>query len=186
MCGLGYAKRDSARVGFALSMTDRWRLINGAELYDIDADPAQSRDVAGAHPERVAELRAAYEAWWLDVTKDADEYCRTVIGSAHQSKVVMTSQQWHGEKVLYSQNHVRAGIEANGFWDLEVAVAGRYDITLRRWESIPDVDLAHWPASSLVVLGSPFGWGPFGVSPSGLGSSAGLLASFFCGRTRSS
>src|SRR5262249_13095193 len=31
-------------------MTERWRLINGKELYDLRADPGQEQDVAGDHP----------------------------------------------------------------------------------------------------------------------------------------
>jgi arylsulfatase B len=41
-----------------------WRLINGEALYDLASDPGQRTDVAAAHPAVVAELRAAYEAWW--------------------------------------------------------------------------------------------------------------------------
>jgi len=39
-------------------MTDRWRLINGKELYDLPRDPGQSRDVAAEYPgERLAAFR---------------------------------------------------------------------------------------------------------------------------------
>lgn len=33
-------------------------------LYDMEADPGQTRDVAGEHPEVVAAMRTAYEAFW--------------------------------------------------------------------------------------------------------------------------
>ena len=56
--------------------TQRWRLVNNSELYDIAADPFEQRDVAAEHPEVVAELRKAYEEWWnetrpLMVNEDA-------------------------------------------------------------------------------------------------------------------
>ena len=54
-------------------MSQRWRLINGTELYDIQADPGQQRDVADEHPEVVAELREHYEAWWKLVSERFDE-----------------------------------------------------------------------------------------------------------------
>jgi arylsulfatase A-like enzyme len=43
-----------------------WRLVAGPvdRLYRIDTDPAEMRDVADDHPERVAELRAALEDEW--------------------------------------------------------------------------------------------------------------------------
>jgi arylsulfatase A-like enzyme len=39
---------------------DRW------ELYDLDADMSESRNLAAELPERTSELRAALEAWWMD------------------------------------------------------------------------------------------------------------------------
>ena len=113
-------------------MTDRWRLV-GKELYDVAVDPGQRRDVARSNPDVVAELSEAYEAWWSDISPRFDEYCRTVIGSDRQPRTILTCQGWHGETVPYSQQHVRAAVQANGFWDLEVARDGVYQITLRRW-----------------------------------------------------
>ena len=34
-------------------MTERWRLLSGKKLYDIEADPAQRKDVAADHPQVV-------------------------------------------------------------------------------------------------------------------------------------
>lgn len=53
-------------VYYGAYRTDRWKLIAKAganELYDLKADPSESRDVASAHPEVVTELRAKHEAW---------------------------------------------------------------------------------------------------------------------------
>jgi arylsulfatase len=45
----------------------RWKLVAKAggpwELYDIDADRVESRDLAAAHPERVRDLAARWDAW---------------------------------------------------------------------------------------------------------------------------
>jgi arylsulfatase A-like enzyme len=49
-------------AGFAVRTT-RWRLV-GDELYDIAADPYEAQNVAADHPAVVAELRAAFDAWW--------------------------------------------------------------------------------------------------------------------------
>lgn len=40
------------------------------ELYDLEADPAEWKDLAVSHPETVARLREAYDAWFTDVEKD--------------------------------------------------------------------------------------------------------------------
>ncbi len=63
--------------------TARWKLVLGPgtfndeawtyagdpplELYNLQADPGEQRDVAADHPEVVADLRARYEAWFTDV-----------------------------------------------------------------------------------------------------------------------
>jgi hypothetical protein len=113
-------------------MRGRWRLV-GKELYDIQADPAQRKDVAADHPEVVRELSVAYESWWNDISQRFDEYCPTVVGSQTQPRTVLTCQDWHGEVIPYNQQHVRAGVVANGYWSLDVAEAGTYEIRLRRW-----------------------------------------------------
>jgi len=47
--------------------TERWRLVNKEELYDIRKDPGQQNNVASQHPEVVGTLLAAYEEWWGEV-----------------------------------------------------------------------------------------------------------------------
>jgi arylsulfatase len=45
----------------------RFSLVNDSELYDLQADPGQGRNVLGDHPDEGAGLRAAYEQWWKEV-----------------------------------------------------------------------------------------------------------------------
>ena len=45
----------------------RFTLVKNAELYDLQIDPGESKNVIADHPEEVAKLRAAYDQWWLDV-----------------------------------------------------------------------------------------------------------------------
>jgi arylsulfatase A-like enzyme len=115
-------------------MTDRWRLVNGKELYDIPADPGQKRDVAGEHSEVVEKLRHAYEDWWADVSPRFDEYCEIVIGSDKESPARLTCHDWHGRaEPPWNQTHILKGEQANGFWAVEVPQAGEYEFALRRW-----------------------------------------------------
>jgi arylsulfatase A-like enzyme len=114
-------------------MTDRWRLVNGRQLFDVQADPAQKNDLAGKHPDVVERLRKAYDAWWADTSRRFDEYCRTVLGSDKENPVRITCHDWHGRAVPWNQGAVRRGPKANGFWAVEVARAGRYEFALRRW-----------------------------------------------------
>ncbi len=59
-------RRCAIRVG-------SYKLVNHAELYHLPSDPGEGRDVAAEHPEIVARLRAAYDAWWDDVLPAALE-----------------------------------------------------------------------------------------------------------------
>ena len=45
----------------------RFTLVNNKELYDLKADPGETKNVIAEHPEVVANLRATYERWWTDV-----------------------------------------------------------------------------------------------------------------------
>jgi hypothetical protein len=117
-------------------MTERWRLVNGQELYDIRADPAQQRDVAAQQPDVVRDLRSRYEDWWTGLSPAFDRYVRIAIGAEAEPRTVLHAHDWHAESdaaVPWNQPHVREGLIANGFWAVEIARPGRYEITLRRW-----------------------------------------------------
>jgi len=45
----------------------RFTLVNNRQLFDLKADPGESKDVISEHPDVVATLRAAYDQWWTDV-----------------------------------------------------------------------------------------------------------------------
>jgi arylsulfatase A-like enzyme len=115
-------------------MTDRWRLIDGKELYEIHTDPGQRNDVAAKNPEVVRKLRQAYEDWWADVSPRFDEYCEIVIGSDRENPARLTCHDWHGGDLPpWDQTHILQGLSANGFWAVEAAQAGEYEFSLRRW-----------------------------------------------------
>ncbi len=114
-------------------MTDRWRLVNGKELHDVKADPGQRTNVATAHPDVVAELRAAYEAWWNGTSARFGEYCEIVLGSDSENPARLTCHDWHCDKVPWNQGKISQGPEANGFWAVDIERDGTYAFDLRRW-----------------------------------------------------
>ena len=114
-------------------MTQRWRLVNGEELYDIQADPGQRNNIAHQHPAIVERLRQQYEQWWQSISTRFDEYCRIVIGSEQEPISRISSHDWHGDEVPWNQRQVREGMAGNGWWALRVARAGRYRFELCRW-----------------------------------------------------
>jgi hypothetical protein len=115
-------------------MTDKWHLIRGEELYDMDNDPGQTTNVAGEYPEQVEKLRIAYEKWWEDISTDFDDYCEIIINTGEENPVCLRSHDWHSTLIPpWNQGHIRKGIPGNGFWVVDVATAGTYEFALRRW-----------------------------------------------------
>jgi len=115
-------------------MTDKWHLIRGEELYDMDNDPGQTLNIAGEHPEIVEKLNKAYELWWEDTSVDFDDYCEIIINTEEENPVCIRSHDWHSEIIPpWNQGHIRSGISGNGFWVADVATAGSYEFALRRW-----------------------------------------------------
>ncbi|MEM9452674.1 MAG: arylsulfatase [Myxococcota bacterium] len=117
------------------TMTQRWRLIDGRELFDIPADPEQRVDVAGAHPEVVEALRRDYEAWWEQVSTQFDEEIPIPLVAGPEQVTLLTTHDWRNEDsaCAWNQRQVRQGLVCNGYWEVEVVVAGRYAFELRRW-----------------------------------------------------
>ena len=115
-------------------MTDRWRLVNGKDLFDMQADPGQKKNVAGDHAEVTAKLRKQYEAWYKDVSIRFDDYVRIGLGSAKENPASLTCHDWHTNNgpVPWNQRSIGRDQKANGFWAVDVERAGRYEITLRR------------------------------------------------------
>ncbi|MFC1739416.1 arylsulfatase [Planctomycetota bacterium] len=116
-------------------MTERWRLINGRELYDMKADPGQKNSVAELYPDVVVELRQAYEQWWSDVSARFDEYCEIIIGSEEGNTFPLTCHDWHTpiSQIPWAEHHILDGLQGNGFWAVKIAREGIYEFSLRRW-----------------------------------------------------
>ena len=117
-------------------MTERWRFINGRELYDLQADPGQRKDVAAQHPQTVAELTRAYEQWWESLKPAFDQPVRIHLGSRAEPVVQLHPHDWHVTGQAQSpwhQGHVRSGHIGNGHWEVDVRRQTRYRVELRRW-----------------------------------------------------
>ncbi len=138
----GEYQMESLRPFFhSAVLTNRWRLINGEELYDIEADPGQQNDLAAEEPAVVDRLRGEYESWWADVTFRLEEYIDIPVGTPEADPVRLTSFDWYtggppNQRVI--QDPPWEGPWTDGFWSIEVVASGRYRISLR--ERPPDAD----------------------------------------------
>ena len=115
-------------------MTGRYRLVNGEELYDMEADPGQTKDVAEQNPETVAMLREAYDAWWDRIDDRFEQYVHLDIGSAAENPARITAHDWlppdESVAVPWNQGHVQRAPAVNGTWHINVAQAGTYEFSL--------------------------------------------------------
>lgn len=70
-----WPRGKAAEAKFRLcSIRDRrFTLVNNEELYDLQSDPGETRNVIALHPEEVQKLRTAYDQWWDDVQKWWDD-----------------------------------------------------------------------------------------------------------------
>ncbi len=110
-------------------LTERWKLVGTAkqtaELYDLQADPAEANDLAAQQPEVVARLRRSYDEWFTDVGRDHG-YAppRIAIGTAHENPVLLTRQDWRGPAASWDAGGL-------GHYEVDVRQAGKYEVTLR-------------------------------------------------------
>lgn len=124
----------------AAVMTEQWRLVSGKALFDINADPGQKKNVAAEHPQVVEKLIGEYDRWWEGVSKRFGERCHVVLGSDHENPTRLTAFDWH-TSTPWNQGHVQAGARTNGFWAVEIAEDGEYEIALRRWPEEIDMPI---------------------------------------------
>ncbi|MCE2960976.1 MAG: arylsulfatase [Akkermansiaceae bacterium] len=117
-------------------MNQKWRLVDGKQLYDIQADPGQKTDIAADQPKVVEKLRSDYEAWWASLKTDMEQTSRFHIGS-EENPMTLMSHDWlmPTGQAAWNQKHVLRGDLINGPWAVDVKKAGEYEITLYRWPS---------------------------------------------------
>jgi arylsulfatase A-like enzyme len=116
-------------------MTDRWRLVNGKELFHLDDDPKQATDISERHPDVYERLREQYNKFWNDVSREHDLTSYMVIGSDQSPIVSLSSHDWLIDKLPpWSQAHIVNGdVAEESYWAIEVERDGDYEISLRRW-----------------------------------------------------
>lgn len=140
-------KRDGAAV-----LWKRWRLIEDRELYNLDADPLQERNVIAQHPDVAAAMRARLDAWWNGVKDRVNEFQPITIGDDADNPAILTACEW-ADVFLDQQAQVRRGERKNGFWHIDVARAGRYSFELRRWPRESGLGLSDAIAETRVTDG---------------------------------
>ena len=123
-------------------MTERWRLVNGDELYEIEKDPAQQNDIANEYPKVVDQLRKEYSKFWYDVEARLLKPVPNHIGNPAENPLMLTSQDWYIEPfgnagAKQANAHKLIGVVEP--WLGQVEQAGTYEITLRQFPEEADL-----------------------------------------------
>lgn len=132
--------------------SQRYKLVNGKELYDTATDPGETNDIAATHPDIVERLLAAYEKWFRDVsaTRGYDPP-RIYLGTRFENPVTLTRQDWRGPRAGW-------GNDSLGHWEVFVQQAGDCAVTLRfaptRAETAVHFKLGNVNLSQTVKTGS--------------------------------
>lgn len=118
-------------------MNERWRLVNGGELYDIEQDRQQENDLADQYPSVVQSLLQE-NARFVQASKAEaayQEFPVNVIGNDKQPEIKLTIQHAIGEGGgIWKAQQVAAGVKnQNNTHALRIDRSGWYEIACRRW-----------------------------------------------------
>ena len=112
-------------------MSGAWRLVGKGELYDLNSDRGQKNNIAFKHPDVVQQLLQSYEAWWEQTAERVESLVPITVGSAQENPAFLTAHDWHSAKgIPWHQDVVAEVPDFNGLWEIDVAEAGNYRISL--------------------------------------------------------
>ncbi|MEX1239826.1 MAG: arylsulfatase [Cyclobacteriaceae bacterium] len=119
---------------FSCVVWDSWRLVGENELYNIDTDPGQKKDVSKEFPKVATRMKEFYERWWGEIEAGVDQYVPHIIDSKKQNPVILNSSNWT-EGAINSQWRIARGDGApkGGVCHIRVINGGKYRVELSRW-----------------------------------------------------
>jgi arylsulfatase A len=109
------------------------------QLYDMESDAGQTKDLAADHPEIVRQLSAQYDAWFADISRDALRRFPLPVGHREHNPVELHAPQAYFDKPLkfasgpgFANDWLTGWTDAKAkvWFDIEAATAGRYEIEL--------------------------------------------------------
>ncbi|MFP6676103.1 MAG: arylsulfatase [Pirellulaceae bacterium] len=121
------------RWEFACVLKDRWRLIDGRELYDVGKDPAQRNDISAANPKVVEQLRNLYQPFWNSVSPRMTPVSID-LGNPADNPTMLCSQDWYMPtgNPPWNFRQIQELPRVTGPWMVDVKKPGRFRITLRQ------------------------------------------------------
>lgn len=130
--------------------SQRYKLVNGKELYDLEKDLGEQTDVAAYHPVTVSRMRRAYEDWYHSVSSRGYDPPLILLGTAHENPTILTRQDWRGPNAEWSP-------EGIGHWEVKVTNHGPYEVKLE-FDPVPSASEVHLKLGS-VEMSAPIAQG---------------------------
>jgi arylsulfatase A-like enzyme len=149
---------------------ERFTLVNGKALYDLQNDRGEQQDVSMQYPEAFQTLTKQYNQWWSDVLAPAEDVSPITVGAAAAPISYLTCMDWSASAIKesgdkyppWNQSYVQAlasgealeHITPFGAWKINFARTGSYRITLRTLpEEAPKADARLENGSAQLILG---------------------------------
>ncbi len=137
-------------------LKDKWRLIKGKELYDLQADPEQRHDLSKKRPDIVAQLRLAHTSFWEEVSPALHEPCPHLLGDAAENPTRLDAMDVMGD-IAWDQPHILEALKTTGSWAVEVEQAGHFRFSLRRWPEELDLPIIAIPQAENLAINKRHG-----------------------------
>jgi hypothetical protein len=118
-------------------MDDKWRLVNGNELYDMNKDLGQENNVIDQFPGIAEKLAEGYEHWWESIMDEGvdERYAYIKVGSPYENPSRISAHDMltgkHGG--AWHQYGAARADQSTGRWKIEFVENGEYSVTLRRF-----------------------------------------------------
>lgn len=116
--------------GDGMVLWNRWRMVKGAELYDLTTDPMQAHDLAMTRPDILAALRGYYESWLATTKQMAGRPNHIVVGTPNENPTVLTAADWIGPYCGEWSELKESAQPKFGAWDIEAGATGNYEVRL--------------------------------------------------------
>ncbi|SDW35089.1 Arylsulfatase A [Lutibacter oricola] len=118
-------------------LNQKWRLVNGNQLYNIEDDLYQKNNLASEYPE-VVKLFLKNNKSFLQKSKLNTAYNElpvAILGSSNQKEITLTIQHAIGDSAgIWKAEQVSEGFKSkNNTHALKIEKAGLYKISCRRW-----------------------------------------------------
>ncbi|WP_111709803.1 arylsulfatase [Lutibacter citreus] len=123
---------------------NKWRLIDGDKLFNVEKDPGQKKNIAEGNPKVLREMQAYYANWRTSVEPSLQKSSKIRIGYKGFKNIELTSFDWlkiEEDGNPSQQVDVRVGKPMNGSWNVFVEEKGNYELTFRRWPKELDTEI---------------------------------------------